>query len=167
VNAEIGCITLTYPHVYKYRPSNGGVPQWTGDVNIPLYRYAEALLIYAEAQNELGNSGEAVEYVNLLRARARQGTGNENRAQPADYAGSMGKDAVRELIFQERNWEMAHEFKRWFDLVRRGPEYFVSELKAHDANAVKSGNISPHRMRLPIPQGELDLNSALEQNPGY
>src|SRR5256886_11238865 len=83
-DANIGCKTFTWPNVYKYRPSNGGVGG-PPDTDFPLYRYAEALLIYAEAQNELGNSAAAVTYLNMVRARARKGTGAESRAEPHDY----------------------------------------------------------------------------------
>src|SRR5207237_4840364 len=104
---------------YKYRKSDNGATWWLGDVDVPLYRYAETLLIYAEAQNELGNSGVAVQYVNMIRARARNGTGAENRASPADYAGPLDQASVRDAIFGERDLELAHEAKRWLDLVRR------------------------------------------------
>jgi len=167
VNEKIGCIELTYPHVYKYRPSNGGVPQGRGDVNIILYRYAEVLLIAAEAANELGNTGEAAQLVNQVRARARNGNGaGAARLQPADIA-PMGQDQMREAIYMERNWELAHEMKRWFDLVRRGPEYMMAQLMAHDPNAASSGNVQPFRARFPIPGPEIDRNPALTQNPGY
>src|SRR5438132_1572209 len=77
------------PLPWKYRPTNNGSDGGKCDVDIPLYRFAEAILIYAEAQNELGNSGVAVQYVNMIRARARNGTGAENRASPADYTGPL------------------------------------------------------------------------------
>src|SRR2546429_155083 len=83
-DANIGCKTFTWPNVYKYRPTNGGVGG-PPDTDFPLYRYAEALLIYAEAQNELGNSAAAVTYLNMVRARARKGTRAESRAEPPDY----------------------------------------------------------------------------------
>src|SRR6266550_81025 len=59
------------PMPYKYRKSDNGVNWMLNDVDTPLYRYAEAILMYAEAQNELGNTGVAVQYLNLTRARAR------------------------------------------------------------------------------------------------
>src|SRR5207248_1433982 len=89
-----------------YYPRDWGL----GDVDVPLYRYAEALLIYAEAQNELGNTGVAVQYLNMIRARARKGTGAQARTEPHDYgtAGeAMDKLSVRDAIFMERAWEFA------------------------------------------------------------
>lgn len=153
--------TVNKPHVYKFRPSVV-LNTNAGDVNIPIFRYAEVLLIYAEALNELGRPQEAVQSLNLLRARARNANGTA-RATPANYSGPVTQAAVREAIFQERLWELAHEAKRWFDLVRRGQEYWASQLRAHDPQA----QVEPHKMLLPIPQEEISQNKALEQNPGY
>ena len=155
-------VTTPQVHTYKFRPARiASINE--GDLNIPIYRYAEVLLFYAEALNELGRGGEAVQHLNQVRARARQGTGSENRAEPADYSGSTDQSVLREVIFQERRWELAHEGKRWFDLIRRGESYFMSELQAHDPQA----NPAPHKMLMPIPQSEIEGNPALVQNPGY
>lgn len=168
-DAKIGCITLgnqngPWPNIYKFRPTNQGVGGPT-DNDYPLYRYAEALLIYAEAQYELGNPGEAVNAINQIRARARQGTGSESRVEPRALT-----TVNRDTIFMERNWELGHEGKRWYDLVRRDsedPGYFAAELTAHDPETATRGDIKPFRKRFPVPQNEIDLNPALTQNPGY
>lgn len=151
-----------YPHVFKYRPTQT-VAMDNGDVNIPIFRYAEVLLIYAEALNELGAPADAVTYLNQIRARARQGTGDEHRAAPAAYSGEMSQAAVREAIFQERRWELAHEGKRWFDLKRRGVDYFMAQI-AKDPEATF---LDPNDVFWPVPQEEIDLNPNLTQNPGY
>ena len=163
-NAAIGCITFRWPNVNKYRPTNRGIGGPV-DVDYPLYRYAEALLIRAEALFELGNTTEALALVNQVRARARQGTGSETRAQPADLA-SVSRDA----IYMERNWELAHEGKRWWDLLRREslePGYLAAQLDAHDPETRARGSLAPERWRYPIPQNDILLNPALTQNPGY
>ena len=163
-NATIGCITFKWPNIDKYRPTNRGIGGPV-DVDYPIYRYAETLLIYAEAQFELGNQAEALRVVNLVRARARQGTGSESRAQPAALT-----SISREAIFMERNWELAHEGKRWWDLLRRDvedPGYFVAQLDAHDPETRARGDMTPFRRRWPIPANEIQLNPALTQNPGY
>lgn len=147
------------PHVHKYRPSTRPGPQ---DVNWPVYRYADVLLMYAEAQNELGDQATAVQYVNLVRARARNGTGSQDRAEPADLP-AMGQAALRDAIFEERRIELAFEAKRWFDLVRRGQAFWEASL-ANDPTATE---VQPHKMHWPIPQSQLDLNPALTQNQGY
>ena len=167
--ASIGCITIgtkygPWPNVYKYRPTNRGIGGPT-DNDYPLYRYSEALLIYAEAQYELGNSGEAINAINQIRARARQGTGSENRVEPRALT-----TINRDTIFMERNWEMGHEGKRWYDLVRRDsedPGYFVSQLSTNDPEVKTRGDLSLFRKRYPVPANEIQLDPALKQNPGY
>lgn len=156
-----------YPHVAKYLPTDRGLNFWGGgDVNIPLYRYAEAYLILAEALNELGRTPEAAQAVNVLRARARQGTGSESRAEPADLP-ALDQASMRDAIYMERAWELSYELKRWFDLVQRGFDYFESQFQTHDPLATTLGNVIPTRMVLPIPAEEIQRNPALVQNPGY
>jgi starch-binding outer membrane protein, SusD/RagB family len=158
-----GFTTRGHPHVWKYRPSDYGQNMWgAGDANGPMYRYADALLLYAEAQYELGNMGEALAAVNQVRGRARLGTGTENRAQPADLT-TISKD----IIYQERSWELAYELKRWFDLVQRGEAYFSSQLLSNDPLSNNMGLVRPTHMRMPIPAEEIAKNPLLEQNPGY
>ncbi len=156
-----------YPHVAKYLPSDRGLDFWGGgDVNIPLYRLAEAYLIHAEAQNELGNAARAASSMNAIRARARRGTGSENRAEPADI-GALDQASMRDAIYMERSWELSYELKRWFDLVQRGEQYFVSQFQTFDPLATTLGNVVATRMRLPIPAEEIQKNPQLTQNPGY
>ncbi|HEV8383125.1 MAG TPA: RagB/SusD family nutrient uptake outer membrane protein [Gemmatimonadales bacterium] len=168
---NIGSVTFAWPNVYKYRPTNGGVGG-PPDTDFPLYRYADALLMYAEAQNELGNSAVAVTYLNMIRARARKGTGAETRAEPADYSGPVDVPSVRDAIYQERDWELAHEGKRWWDLVRRNsvePGYWATALETHDPKPAPWPSPAglEYKMRWPLPQTELSLNHALTQNTGY
>lgn len=156
-----------YPHVKKYVPSDRGLNFYGGgDVNIPLYRLAEAYLFVAEAANELGESGRAAAAINVLRARARQGTGDESRSAPADV-GALDRTAMRDLIYRERSWELSYELKRWFDMVQSGEQYFVSQFQQNDPLAMELGNVTAQRMRLPIPAEEIQRNPALRQNPGY
>jgi starch-binding outer membrane protein, SusD/RagB family len=159
------------PHVWKFRPTN--LHTGFGNVDVTLYRYAESLLMQAEALNELGRTAEAINHVNMVRARARQGTGNQTRVQPADLPTNMSRLQAREAIYMERNWELAHELKRWFDLVRRDsmePGYWVNSLRSNDPNSIRlHPNIEQrqHVKRWPIPQREIDNDPAVIQNPGY
>ena len=107
-------------------------------------------------------------------ARARNGDGSGAPfAVPHDYGTqgeAMDKLSVREAIYQERNWEMAHEGKRWFDLVRRNslePGYWSQSLIAHDPETAVRGDVQEFRMRFPVPATERTLNARLTQNPGY
>lgn len=159
-----------YP--YKFRPRNLASNQ--GDVDIPLFRYAETLLMYAEAQNELGNLATAVEYVNRVRARARRGTtGAETRVQPADIsAAGQTRLSMREAIYNERNWELAHENKRFFDLVRRDamePGYWFAMVSRDPSSTQLLPDLQnrAHVKRFPFSNREIDINPNLVQNPGY
>jgi hypothetical protein len=119
--------------------------------NMPVIRYAEVLLIYAEALNELGQTPAAEEYLNKVRERA---------GLPPKTG--LSKDLFRDAIFQERRIELFGEGHRFFDLRRIGKldEYVrVNEGKANYKE--------PKNLYFPIPQGERDLNPGLEQNTGY
>jgi len=112
-DVSIGYITLSgsfrddkvYPYIKKYQSDH--VQHNNHGMNWPVYRYAEVLLLMAEAQNEQGKSGEAVGLLNQVRDRA----GLENSS-------ASGQADVREAIFQERRVELAFENKRWFDIMR-------------------------------------------------
>lgn len=76
-------------------------------VNWPVYRYAEVLLLMAEALNEQGKTGEALGLLNQVRSRAGLAAST-----------AAGQSNVREAIFKERRVELAFENKRWFDIIR-------------------------------------------------
>src|SRR6218665_1272405 len=82
---------------------------WETDANIKYLRYAEVLLMKAEALNELGQTSEAIPLLNVIRHRA--GLGDTPATSQA---------AVRTAIWKERRVELAFEFDRFFDLVRTG-----------------------------------------------
>jgi hypothetical protein len=154
-----------YPHVHKYRPTDKGKDFYHGDVNTILYRYAEVLLISAEAQLALGHAGEATALVNQIRTRARKANcgATECRAQPANLA-----TVTKDDIYRERAWELSYELgKRWFDLVQRGEAYFRAQFQNNDKLALTKGNVNATHMRLPIPAEEIQKNPKLTQNPGY
>ena len=158
--APNGRDTTFLPHVYKYRPTNRPGQQ---DVNWPIFRYADVLLMYAEALNEQGQPAQAATYVNMIRARARNGTGSENRAAPANVSASLSQSEMRQAIFDERKIELAFEGKRWFDLVRQGFAVWSAAI-SKDPTAT---DVNQNHMLWPIPQPQIDLNSSLTQNPGY
>jgi hypothetical protein len=168
---NIGCRSFE-TSIYKFRPTS--LIGEEGDVDVPLYRYAEVLLMYAEAQNELGNTPEAIRYINMVRARARLGaSGTEDRAEPADLPTGMSKLAARDAVYMERNWELAHEAKRWWDLVRRDsqePGFWFNSISQHDPSAMKGRPDLEQRTylkRFPVPSREMDQMPELVQNPGY
>jgi hypothetical protein len=124
--------------------------------NVRLFRYSDLLLIAAEAANELGNSAEALNYLNQVRERARQG---DSTILPDVTTTNQAE--LRTAIWQERRIELAMEQHRYFDLVRQGQaETVFNNLDI---------NWTPNKHEVfPIPQAEIDISGGtLTQNPGY
>lgn len=122
--------------------------------NVRVLRYADVLLMNAEAANELGNSAQALSSLEMVRARAR---GNNAGILPA--LTTTNQAALRTAIYHERQVELAMEYDRYFDVIRqgRGTEVFGPRGWKAGKNEV-----------WPIPQTEIDLSvGVLTQNPGY
>ena len=118
--------------------------------NVRILRFAEMLLINAEAANELGNTGAAVTSLNKVRNRA--GLGN---------TGAGDQSTLRTAIWNERRVEPAMEHDRFFDLVRQGRAGTV-------LRALGKGFVDGKNEIFPIPQTEIDASGGvLQQNPGY
>lgn len=126
-------------------------------MNVRLIRYGEVLVTAAEAANELGgpaNEALAVDYIEMLRARAREG---DNSVLPKINFVSQAQ--MRDAIRQERRIELAMENERFWDLVRWGT--------AKDVFKALNINYEDKHRYLPIPQGEIDKSKNLVQNPDY
>lgn len=122
--------------------------------NVRVIRYADVLLMNAEAANELGNSAQALSSLEMVRARAR---GSNNAILPKVTTTDQG--ALRTAIYHERRVELAMEFDRYFDVIRQGRAAAVFGPKGWKANKNEVW---------PIPQTEIDLSAGvLTQNPGY
>ena len=122
--------------------------------NVRVLRYAEVLLMNAEAANEIGNSAQALESLERVRARARGGN-----ASILPRVTTTDKAQLRTAIWHERRVELAMEFDRYFDVIRqgRGAEVFGPKGWKAGKNEV-----------WPIPQSEIDISSGvLTQNAGY
>ena len=130
--------------------------------NIIISRLADVYLLYAEALNAQGNDVPAAEYLNKVRRRA-YGLDPDAPDPTIDYiiAGTQLRDSIRE----ERFRELFAEGHRWYDIVRWG---IVEEELARYGN-VRSGEIifNEQDYYLPIPQTELDVNTAISQSEGY
>ncbi|MBK7525093.1 MAG: RagB/SusD family nutrient uptake outer membrane protein [Saprospiraceae bacterium] len=119
--------------------------------NIHILRYADVLLMYAEAANELGNASMAIEQVNRLRLRAGL----------TELSSGLSGQALREAIWNERRFELAMEHDRFFDIVRQGRAEQI--MKAHGKNFVAG----KHEL-LPVPALQIELSGGrLKQNQGY
>jgi hypothetical protein len=121
--------------------------------NIRVIRYAEVLLMNAEANNELGNAPAALASLELVRARARGGN-----AAILPKVTTTDQGALRLAIWHERQVELAMEFDRYFDVIRQGRAAEIFGTKGW----------KPRNEVWPIPQNEIDLSAGvLTQNAGY
>jgi hypothetical protein len=168
-----GTSKKTYsPHFYKYWDAAASTNLANNGVNIPIIRYSEVVLFYAEAQNEL-NGPNTVAYGAINKVR--------NRAGLANLTTGLTKEQFRDSIFQERHLEFVYEQIRWFDLIRTngsGKAILVDALKAlkdpaKGGNATdtwtvaKATNVSDKFLLLPIPASEISANPKLTQNPNW
>ncbi len=141
---------------------NGGDPNLTKDANIYAIRYADVLLMLAEALHRgNGSDGEAMDYINQVRERAAgpgDNTGNFRTAQ--DLMNDMGWTLL-DVIWYERRAELALEGDRWFDLVRSGRA--TADLFAGDD--IRQPNFSDNDLWLPIALEELSVAPSLTEYP--
>jgi hypothetical protein len=148
----------------KYR--DGAAPSNNASGNdYYFYRYADALLIYAEASvmAENGPNELAIERLNMVKRRAYGQ--NPMDASAIDVKSGLSKEAFRETVLVERAYEFMLEFKRWFDLKRMGTTYLKSKIKEALNRDVKDVHLL-----WPIPKVEIDNNPDMkpaDQNPGY
>jgi starch-binding outer membrane protein, SusD/RagB family len=164
----------------KYVSHLSDIPDmWNSGLNIPVIRFAEVLLTYAEAKIELGQIDNSV-YEAIDKVRTRAGMPATDRVAYDNQA------KLRELVRRERRVELAIEGLRWYDIQRwkiadevmNGPVYgsrlgtvehttgkltlsserMLSEQRSFDASK---------NYLWPIPQSEIDINKNLQQNSGY
>ena len=145
--------SMTGFNLRKFLVPLSAVPSYDNSpLNFPVLRYADVLLMKAEALNELGRTTEAAAPLNEVRARA--GLGNVT---------GLAKDAFRAKVLNERRIELAFEGQRWFDLIRiNNGQYGIDFLKS-----IGKSNMSSKFLLFPVPQKERDANPNLTQNTGY
>ncbi|WP_198424742.1 RagB/SusD family nutrient uptake outer membrane protein [Spirosoma endbachense] len=125
-----------------------------GGSDVVVLRYADALLMLAEVENELGNTTAAATNLNLIRTRA--GLANTTAASQAN---------LRIAIDLERQLELVGEGYRWFDLLRSGTAISVMNAWFKTNNILIT--IAAKDLLMPIPQSQIDTDPAIKQNPGY
>lgn len=133
----------------------------------PMYRYADLLLIYAEAANRANNAptADAMEKLNMIRRRAYGGNPLvANAAIDFKLADYNTMQSFLDLVVRERLYETCYEGKRWLDLKRLGT---VKQVVL----AAKGKTVTDKHLMWPIPVNELNYNHAIDpikdQNPGY
>lgn len=147
------------PYIRKFLYiSQEDFDSYASTVNFPIIRYADVLLIYAEAANMASGSPTqaAVDAVNEVINRAN---GYVPVAGHPLLTTAMSKEAFDAAVIEERNQELCFEYDRWFDLVRK--------RLLREKNPEWEANFSENDYLFPIPERDLRLNDLLEQNPGY
>lgn len=147
------------PYLSKFRDGgerSGGYfgPPTMNNANgfYPMIRYADILLVYAEAANLAEGSPSAKAYWAINEVRKRAGL--------PDLAG-LSSQNFDKAVLDERNFELAFECNRWFDLYRR--HILKETLEAFEPTA----KIDDHNYLLPKPIEQLTIMLGLKQNPGY
>ncbi len=163
---------VSVPFISKYyHPDSYSIKGRQGD-NWPVIRYADVLLMLAEAINEQsGPTGDAISYLNQIRVRAGLSS-----------LSGLNKDSFRTAILHERRIELAFENDRWYQLKRTmNPTELSTFLNANgdferSHPSTDRGGIpfsagdykfEPYEALFPIPANEILINKALSQNEGY
>jgi hypothetical protein len=173
-------------HVYKSSDigvaTNGGTNHRQTAKNYNIIRFADVLLMAAEAEIELGNLAKGQEYINLVRARAANPVswvpGAPANYQTKPYAVPFTDQTMaRKAVRFERRLELAMEGHRFFDLVRYGiaaetlNAYLAVEKDRRSYQRSSAGFTKGKNEYYPIPNRVIEIakkaGNTLEQNPGY
>lgn len=155
------------PYIRKYR-NLGGCASWgiegenttrssLSEGLTPIYRYADALLIYAEASNKAEGTPSSLAYdcINHVRDRAFGDTSHR--------LFGLTPDQFNQAVFDEYGWENVFEFKRWFQLVRTEK---VDEYISRNPDVGARVNVNKENYLFPVPSRQVELRK-WTNNPGY
>lgn len=144
-----------YAKKFVYKTVQSG---FEGDNDWPVLRFAEIVLLYAEALNETGKTDDALTQLNLVRVRS---------GLPAKTG--LLQEPARTAIQHERRVELCFEGERWLDLIRWDTYIPVMNafLAKYKVVSGTFGKINTNISLLPIPYAETSVNPNLSQNPGY
>lgn len=148
-------------YIFKFFDENAVVNTAKSNLNWTLYRYADILLMYAEAQVEadgIANS-QAMQALNLVR----------RRAELPDFT-DPSANAFKQAVWDERYFELCFEGKTWFDMTRT--RLVRNDLTGKYVNfegytTVYGKQYTKQFLLFPLPQRELNANTELKQNEGY
>ncbi|MFC3157315.1 Starch-binding associating with outer membrane [Chryseobacterium arachidis] len=127
-----------------------------GGSNFVVLRLADVFLMMAECFTEQNDFVNANLYLNKIKTRAGIPTVNLS-----------SKESFLNEIDRERRLELVGEGHRWFDLLRTGKA--ISVMTAHFSNnqGYSTAQIKQHHLLMPVPQGQINTDPAVKQNPGY
>lgn len=155
--------------------------QYYNGTNFPILRYADVLLMQAEAENEVnGATAKAYNAINQVRRRGYNVSINQP-STTADLTAGLSKAQFRQAIMDERARELCYEGLRKNDLIRWGTfntvlSAMATEINTSNASATNksrwalgytSATASSKYLLLPIPSLEININKAMVQNPGW
>jgi len=130
-----------------------------------ILRYADVLLVLAEAENEV-NGPSAAAYDAIDQVRTRAGLAN--------LTAGLTQAQFRDAVWLERRHELYAEFQEWFDLKRQGRWLGImnNQIPGYPGSSRPSASIcqqgrQPYQLLLPIPAAEIGANRLITQNPGY
>jgi len=150
-------VSRTSFYLRKFTTLNGNLELDMGQIDAPVIRHAELLLMLAESENEInGPTGIAQNAINRVR----------DRVQIPRLSTTITQDELRNEVIHERRVELAFEGARWFDLITLGVA--EDQIDGIENDAVLMRDFVPNKQeRFPYPQTEIDIMSELNQNPGY
>lgn len=148
--SDVNWPSANYPFLVKYNDPRDG----TNDFY--MLRLPDIMLLKAEALVKAGDITGAMLIVTAVRARVSLGPKTAANAAAAET-----------IIANERRLELAFEGHRWFDLVRTGKAVEVMSAQRGLNGTPLNYNVQPYRTIMPVPQQQIDLNPALDQNPEY
>ncbi|NNJ88814.1 MAG: RagB/SusD family nutrient uptake outer membrane protein, partial [Eudoraea sp.] len=185
-DADISGPYLSKKNVYQAgEDGNVGTGAWGqqhSGINYHIIRFADVLLMAAEAAVEAGDLPTALGYVNQVRNRAKNmsylqnetGTGDAANYVIEPYPSFADQDEARKAVRFERRLELAMEGHRLFDLRRWGvAESVINTYVQNEARTIpnfgqKAGTYMPNMNLMPIPINAIDLSGGvLSQNPGF
>ncbi|MDR3252547.1 MAG: RagB/SusD family nutrient uptake outer membrane protein [Tannerella sp.] len=164
-------VYYTLPRYQKYiDPENRVASAYNRELNATVLRYADVLLIKAEAINERYHApnAEAYDAINKVRRRAYKVGEFDDGQSTVDLSevnlSNLDYLAFRKQLRRERFYEFVYEQQRWYDLVRW--KVLIKTVRRVTA-AQKNEHVQAKHYRFPVPQPDRDLNPALTQNYGY
>lgn len=154
-------IFYPYKFIRNYVDESAGTGDGNSGKDWYILRYADVLLMYAEAVNEAEGPANAYGSINLVR----------DRAGLVPLSSGMSKEEFRNAVYLEERRESPFEGHRWFDLVRTGRALEVMNAKVKPLsdpdNIGIASPIEEYQLLLPIPSIVIEMAPQITQNPGY
>lgn len=153
-SAYIGLTSNGIPYTKKIVKTSNVIAD--GGSNIVVLRLADVYLMIAECYAKANDLSNANVYLNKIKSRA--GVASVNL---------VSQQALLAEIDKERRLELVGEGHRWFDLVRTGKAVQVMTQHFASTPGYSTATIDQHNLLMPVPQGQINTDPAIKQNPGY